>query len=62
MQDMVNIINITVDIQSGIVEGKFLRRALNAVLEWYQLYKDMLLEDWNLSLQHAELKKIPPLE
>lgn len=53
---------ITVEIETGIVEGKFPRRALNAVLEWYQIYKEMLSENWNLSLQHIELKKIPPLE
>lgn len=53
---------ITVEINSGIVEGKFPRRALNAVLEWYQLHKETLHEDWNLAVQHEELKKIPPLE
>lgn len=53
---------ITVEIESGIVEGKFPRRALNAVLEWYQIYKDMLAENWNLALEHSELNKIPPLE
>ena len=53
---------ITIEIETGIVEGKFPRRALNAVLEWYQIYKDVLIEDWNLALQHLELKKIPPLE
>ena len=53
---------ITIEIESGIVEGKFPRRALNAVMEWYQLYKEMLLEDWHLAVQHLELKKIPPLE
>ena len=53
---------ITVGIDSGIFEGKFPRRALNAVLEWYQLYKDLLKENWNLAVKHEELFKIPPLE
>jgi hypothetical protein len=53
---------ITVDIETGIIEGKFPRRALNAVLEWYQIYKEDLMENWNLALAHKELKKIPPLE
>jgi hypothetical protein len=53
---------ITVEIETGVIEGKFPRRALNAVIEWYQLYKETLLENWNLSLDHLELKKIPPLE
>ena len=53
---------ITVDILTGIVKGLFSKRALRAVLEWYDLYKDQLLEDWKLAKQHATLKKIPPLE
>ncbi|OGU60676.1 MAG: transcriptional regulator [Ignavibacteria bacterium GWF2_33_9] len=53
---------ISVEIETGIVDGKFPRRALNAVLEWYQLYKDKLMEDWNLALLHDNLKPIPPLE
>ncbi len=31
---------ITVEIASGLVEGKFPRRALGAVLEWYEIHKD----------------------
>lgn len=53
---------ITIEIETGIIEGKFPRRALNAVLEWYQIYKNELIENWNLVSQHKELKKIPPLE
>jgi hypothetical protein len=51
-----------VEIATGVVEGKFPRRALHAVLDWYLLYKDQLREDWQLAAQHAQLKKIPPLE
>ena len=53
---------ISVDIHTGVVEGKFPRRALNAVLEWYTIYKDELLDDWSLAERHMQLKKIPPLE
>jgi hypothetical protein len=53
---------ISIQIQAGIVEGKFPRRALNAVLDWYALHKEELLEDWNLASQRAPLKKINPLE
>jgi hypothetical protein len=53
---------IAVDINSGVVEGRFPRRALNAVLEWYTMNKDRLLEDWALAERHEPLKKIPPLE
>ena len=53
---------ITVGISSGIVEGKFPKRALNIVLEWYELHKDELMEDWNLLQTTGEFKKIQPLE
>jgi len=53
---------ITVEINSGIIEGKFPRRVLKAVLEWFEIYREQLLEDWELAKSHTELKKIPPLE
>jgi hypothetical protein len=53
---------ITVEIESGIVNGKFPRRALNAVLEWYILHKEELMQDWELSLKGKPLNKIKPLE
>lgn len=53
---------IVVEIESGIVEGKFPRRALSAVLDWYHIYKDDILNDWNLAMNHSVLKQIPPLE
>ena len=53
---------ITIEINSGIVEGKFPKRALNIVLEWYELHKDELMEDWNLLQTTGEFKKIQPLE
>jgi len=53
---------ISVDITTGVVEGKFPRRALSAVLEWYTMYRDQLLEDWQRAERHEPLNKIPPLE
>ena len=53
---------ITIEINTGIITGKFPKRALTAVLEWYDMYKDDLLEDWELAKKHEILKKIPPLE
>jgi hypothetical protein len=44
------------------VNGKFPRRALNAVLEWYVLHKEELMQDWELSLKGKPLNKIKPLE
>lgn len=53
---------ISIDILAGVISGKFPKRALKAVIEWYEIYKDVLLEDWELSKKHEVLKKIPPLE
>ncbi len=53
---------ITVDIRNGVVSGTFPRRALRHVLEWPELHKKALLEDWQLACEHRTLKRIPPLE
>ena len=53
---------ITVEIDTGIVTGKFPRRALSAVLEWYSLHKDELMQNWRLSEKKEPLNKIKPLE
>jgi hypothetical protein len=39
---------ITVEIESGVINGRFPRRALRLVLEWLELNKDELLENWQL--------------
>jgi len=31
-------------------------------LEWYDLHKEELLEDWQLAAERKALKKIAPLE
>lgn len=53
---------MTVEISTGIIEGRFPRRALKAVLEWQDLHRDELLANWALAEQHAPLRRIPPLE
>lgn len=53
---------IEISIEDGIVTGKFPKRALRHVLEWYDLHKVELLEDWLLASQRRPLKKIAPLE
>ncbi len=53
---------ISVEIESGVVEGRFPRRALRAVLEWQELHRDELLEDWRLAEAHQPLQKIAPLD
>jgi hypothetical protein len=53
---------ITVEIQSGVVEGRFPRRAPGLVMEWYTLRKEELLENWQLAAQQLPLNDIRPLE
>lgn len=53
---------IIIEINSGIVEGKFPKRALSMVMEWYEIHKDELLQDWELIRTTGEFNKIQPLE
>ena len=53
---------ISVNIFNGIVEGKFPKRALRHVLEWYDLHKEELVENWNLCKDKKMPKPIEPLE
>jgi len=53
---------ITVEILTGIVQGRFPKRALRHVLEWQELHKEELLENWNLCRDRKDLKPIDPLE
>ncbi len=53
---------ITVEIQSGVVEGRFPGRALGSLLEWHGLHQDELMDNWTLAEKKESLKKIPPLE
>lgn len=53
---------ITIEINSGIIEGKFPKRALNHVLEWFEIHKNELKENWNLIQSEGIYKKISPLE
>jgi hypothetical protein len=54
--------DIIVEIHSGVIEGKFPKRALNLVMEWYELHKDELLQDWNMIRTIGEFNKIASLE
>jgi len=53
---------ISVHIRDGAVTGRFPRRAQAHVLEWLELNRDALLEDWDLAREGEPLKPIPPLE
>jgi len=53
---------ITVGIEDGVVTGKFPRRALALVLEWYQAHQEELRANWELARLRKPLRRIPPLE
>jgi Domain of unknown function (DUF4160) len=53
---------VVVNIENGVIEGRFPRRAVRLVLEWYELHREELMEDWLLAEQRKPLKKIAPLE
>lgn len=53
---------VTIEIESGLVSGNFPRRALNLVLEWHNLHKSELTDNWERARDRRPLKKIPPLE
>jgi len=53
---------VTVVIDTGIVEGQFPRRALRHTLEWYELHVEELRANWRLAQAGQRLQPIPPLE
>ncbi len=52
---------ITVEISTGMVQGKMSKRALRMVLEWFEKYQNELLENWKLARKRQAFHKIPPL-
>lgn len=53
---------ITVEIKTGAVGGKFPRRALAAVKEWHEMHQEELAENWRLARAEQPLAKVEPLE
>jgi len=46
----------------AVTEGKLPRRAQELVLDWAELHRTDLLENWDLCRAKQHPKKIPPLE
>ena len=53
---------ITVEINTGVVDGRFPKRALNAVLDRHSLHVRELAENWELARLEQVLNSIDPLE
>jgi hypothetical protein len=52
---------VSIEILTGIADGRFPPRALRLVEEWLELHRMELMENWNLAIQRGTLKKIMPL-
>lgn len=54
---------IRVNIETGqIMSGAFPKRAEGLVMEWLELHRTELMQDWKLAGERKPLKKIAPLE
>jgi phosphomannomutase len=52
----------TVRIEDGYVVGHFPPRVRALILEWWDLHRRDLAENWRLAKERKELRPIPPLE
>ena len=58
MQNSRRLINI---LTLELTEGKLPRRAQELVMDWAELHRNELLEDWELCRRHLMPNKIEPL-
>ncbi len=52
---------VTIEILTGIVQGRMSRRALQMLFEWAETHREELLRDWERARDRRTLEKIPPL-
>ena len=52
---------VTVEIETGVVQGRMSRRELRMVLEWSETYQPELMDNWNRARGRRPLQQIPPL-
>ena len=53
---------VIVSIKDGIVKGEMPGRALKMILEWLDLHREELLQNWENAQNGTPLKKIDPLK
>ena len=49
---------VVVELESGVVQGRFPPRALRHILEWAEMHQEELREDWDLARSRKPLKPI----
>ncbi|HPM84998.1 MAG TPA: DUF4160 domain-containing protein [Candidatus Anammoximicrobium sp.] len=52
---------VSVEIASGMVQGKMSRRALQMLFEWAEQHRDELLRNWERAAARDSLEPIDPL-
>src|SRR2546429_6688284 len=52
---------VTVEIETGVVQGKMSRRALRMVLDWSEKYQQELFMNWERARARRPLQSVPPL-
>jgi hypothetical protein len=52
---------VTVEIETGLVQGRMSRRSLRMVLEWSEKYQQELMNNWNRARTRKPLEQVPPL-
>ena len=53
---------VSVEITSGEIKGRFPPRALRHLREWYDLHRADLLHNWELASNGKPFERIEPLE
>lgn len=52
---------ISIEIASGIAQGKMSKRALRMLFEWADRYQPELMRNWKLAQAREPMEPIPPL-
>lgn len=52
---------VTIEIKTGILQGKMSKRALRMLLEWYEIHQEELMNNWEYARERKPLQKIQPL-
>jgi hypothetical protein len=52
---------VTIEIQTGIVQGTMSKRALRMLFEWSERHQEELMRNWDLARERRPLGKIQPL-
>ncbi|MGZ5443753.1 MAG: DUF4160 domain-containing protein [Thermoanaerobaculia bacterium] len=53
---------VTVTISDGVVNGEMPKRALGLIMEWLELHRTELTENWRRAEARLPLEPIEPLE